>query len=242
MIPAAASTIAARKTSRGWTSELFNNPRVIRTSRSTWLWLSRARRWNSSTCRSRSRLANRRATSSGSRMRWSGGPSQPAAELEGRGQAGGLGRTDALGAKPFGPGPLRQPAQGALAELEQPAGHVQDAAPGPSGADHDGEQLRRGEGGGPERPEALARTVGGWERAHRAGHRRRVTDGARGLGGLILREGEEALSSSQSRSGCCGNAAARSSPESTMTCTMYRDSLRNRPPAASHADAVVAWR
>src|SRR5688572_20233583 len=37
MIPAAASAMAGRKTSRGCTSELFNNPRVMSTSRKTWL-------------------------------------------------------------------------------------------------------------------------------------------------------------------------------------------------------------
>src|SRR5438552_3302124 len=43
MIPAAASAIAARNTSRGCTSELFKMPRVMSRSARIWLWLPNAR-------------------------------------------------------------------------------------------------------------------------------------------------------------------------------------------------------
>src|SRR2546422_167387 len=69
MIPAAASAIAARNTSRGCTSELFRIPRVIKRSPSTWLWLPKASTWNSSTVRSRSRPPKKRCTSAGPRIR-----------------------------------------------------------------------------------------------------------------------------------------------------------------------------
>src|SRR3954449_9095912 len=96
-------------------------------------------------------------------------PGQPAAELERGGEPGGFGGTDAFGAKPFGSGPLRKPAQGTLAELQQAAGHLQDAAAAPSGADDDGEQLGCREGGGPEGPEPLAPAGRGGEGGPGAG-------------------------------------------------------------------------
>src|SRR5881409_749429 len=73
MMPAAASAIAARNTSRGCTSELFRIPRVINRSPRIWLWLPRASTWNSSTTRSRSRVAYTRWTSAGPRIRATGG-------------------------------------------------------------------------------------------------------------------------------------------------------------------------
>src|SRR3989475_3271721 len=69
MIPAAASAIAARNTSRGCTSELFRMPRVISRSARIWLWLPKASTWNSSTVRSRSRAPKKRCTSAGPRIR-----------------------------------------------------------------------------------------------------------------------------------------------------------------------------
>src|SRR5213592_3424500 len=73
MMPAAASAMAARNTSRGWTSELLRIPRVISRSPRIWLWLPNARTWNSSTVRSRSRAAYTRCTSVGPRIRSGGG-------------------------------------------------------------------------------------------------------------------------------------------------------------------------
>ena len=99
------------------------------TSRRTWLWLSSASRWNSSTCRSRSRAAkqagdvlgfpdpeHRRALLAG----------QPGAQLEGGEQPGRLGGPDPVGPEQLGPRPPGQPPERPVRDLQKLAGNLQD--------------------------------------------------------------------------------------------------------------------
>ena len=92
-------------------------------------------------------------------MRGPGFLGEPGGQLKGREEPGGLGwsHPDELGQ--LGARSRSEPAQGAVAHLQQPPGDIKGRCPAGTSAEQDGQQFGRSESDGPEGPEAFPGAV-----------------------------------------------------------------------------------
>ena len=161
MMPAAASAIAARNTSRGCTSESVEEAsgnEDITEHTALAVESQKMELFHRQVAQPEQRPAcgRRPRAPPDPECRRTGLCHEAVAYLEGGKETSRFGGTDARGLLQFSRRPCRQAAQGSAAHLEQPAGHLECTNSRSSGSEEDGNELGRGQRAGAQRPEALA--------------------------------------------------------------------------------------